>query len=98
EIYKSQLKSLAAEGNPQTKAIQSEFEANSKKYDNEKKDINQKATELEKSRDEKLQGTAVLVKKHHKAGLALTLLQISIVLASVSSLLRKKPLWYASLI
>ncbi|SDN33570.1 protein of unknown function [Paenibacillus sp. yr247] len=97
EIFLSQSKSLAASGNPLTKEIQSEFDANVKKYDKEKKDINEKATELEKSRDEKIKETAVLVKKHHKAGVALTLLQISIVLASVSSLLRKKPLWYASI-
>jgi hypothetical protein len=97
EIYKSQSKSLAAAGNPQSKDIQNEFDTNSKRYDTEKKEIEQKAIELEKSREEKIKGTSALVHTHHSTGIALTFLQISIVLASVSSLLRKKILWYASI-
>ncbi|WP_270884664.1 DUF4337 domain-containing protein [Paenibacillus aestuarii] len=97
ELFLSQSKSLAASGNPLTKEVQSEFDATVNKYDIEKKDIQQKATELENSREEKIKETSVLVRKHHKTGVALTLLQIAIVLASVSSLLRKRPLWFASI-
>ncbi|SEC10524.1 DUF4337 domain-containing protein [Paenibacillus sp. GP183] len=97
EIYKSQSKSLSSTGNQQSKEIQNEFDANSKRYDTEKKDIEQKANELEKLREEKIKETSALVHKHHSTGIALTFLQISIVLASVSSLLRKKILWYASI-
>jgi hypothetical protein len=97
EMYKSQSKSLAATGNQQSKELQNEFDANSKRYDTEKIDIEQKANELEKLREEKIKETSALVHKHHSTGVALTFLQISIVLASVSSLLRKKILWYASI-
>ncbi|MFC5449185.1 DUF4337 family protein, partial [Paenibacillus aestuarii] len=52
ELFLSQSKSLAASGNPLTKEVQSEFDATVNKYDIEKKDIQQKATELENSREE----------------------------------------------
>ncbi len=56
-----------------------------------KKDIEKKANELEKkSRRKKIGETSALVHKHHSAGMAMTFLQVAIVLASVSSLLRKK--------
>lgn len=63
-----------------------------------KKDIEKKANELEKkSRRKKIGETSALVHKHHSAGMAMTFLQVAIVLASVSSLLRKKFLWFGSM-
>jgi hypothetical protein len=96
ELYNSQAKTLSVI-NPQAKDLQNEFQFNAKSYDKEKQEIEAKGHELEKQREEKLKETTSLVLKHHKAGMALVFLQVSIVLASISSLLKKSPLWYGSM-
>ena len=60
------------------------------KYEQEKTEIQEKAKQLEEVRDE--------AQKHSKAfGMAIIFLQISILLSSISGLLKKKPVWYAGL-
>lgn len=60
------------------------------KYEQEKIEIQDKAKQLESVRDE--------AQKHSKAfGMAIIFLQISILLSSISGLLKKKPVWYAGL-
>ncbi|MFD0694692.1 DUF4337 domain-containing protein [Paenibacillus sp. GCM10027628] len=97
ELYKSQSKIFSLDSNPKAGELSKEFEADTKKYDSEKNDIQTKANELEKQRDEKMKETSELVHKHHSAGTALIFLQIAIVLASISSLLKKKILWFGSM-
>lgn len=97
ELYKSQSQMSGISSNPKASEITKQFDDNVKKYDSEKNDIQSKANELEKQRDEKMKETSRLVHLHHNSGLALVFLQIAIVLASVSSLLKKKVLWFASM-
>jgi hypothetical protein len=66
-------------------------------YESDKSHVQAKARGLEQARDQRIKATDELVKQHHKAGLAETFIQIAIVLASVSSLLRRKWLWFGSL-
>jgi hypothetical protein len=60
------------------------------KYAKEKEDISNKAKAFEATRDE--------CKLHSDAfGLAVIFLQISILLSSISALVKKKPIWYCSI-
>ncbi|HEU0187120.1 MAG TPA: DUF4337 domain-containing protein [Gallionellaceae bacterium] len=60
------------------------------KYDKEKAEIEARARELEKVRDES--------QLHSKAfGMAVIYLQIAILLSSIAGLLKKKPVWYGGL-
>jgi hypothetical protein len=97
ELYKGQSQISSLNSNPKASELSKQFDDNAKRYDTEKNDIQTKANELEKQRDEKMKETSDLVHKHHDTGMALIFLQISIVLASVSSLLKKKVLWFGSM-
>ncbi|WCK55452.1 DUF4337 domain-containing protein [Aneurinibacillus sp. Ricciae_BoGa-3] len=98
DVVKSLLTLTPALSN-QTEAKRAEntFRQSVNKFDKDKQSIQEKAVELEKQRDEKLHATSALIQQHHKAGLSSVFLQIAIILASVSSLLRKKWLWMGSL-
>lgn len=91
EIYKTSGVNVT---DPNTKK---EYDANVKRYDSEKAEVQKTAEELEKKRDAKMNETNHFIHQHHSAGLALVFFQIAIVLASVSSLLRKKVLWFVSM-
>jgi len=68
----------------------SDFSKKIGKYDQEKKDIQKEATQLESMRDE--------AQKHSKPfGLAVIFLQIAILLSSIAALLKKKLVWYLGL-
>ncbi|MCZ8516718.1 DUF4337 domain-containing protein [Paenibacillus filicis] len=97
ELYKTQSQISSLNSTPAASALSKEFDTNTKRYDAEKNDIQTKANELEKQRDEKMKETSDLVHKHHNSGMAIIFLQIAIVLASVSSLLKKKVLWFGSI-
>lgn len=61
------------------------------KYEKEKSDIEDKARQLEKARDE--------AQLHSKAlGMAVIFLQIAILLSSIAGLLKKKNVWYIGLL
>jgi hypothetical protein len=97
ELYKTQSQIASLDSTPAASALSKEFDTNTKRYNAEKTDIQTKAIELEKQRDEKMKETTDLVHKHHNSGMAIIFLQIAIVLASVSSLLKKKALWVGSI-
>lgn len=66
------------------------YERKVDKYAKEKADIEQKAIQLEKQRDE--------AQKHGQPfGLAVILLQIAILISSISALIKRKVLWYLAL-
>lgn len=66
------------------------FQKKVEKYEKEKAEIQQKALDLEKLRDD--------AKKHGEPfGLAVILLQISILISSIAALLKRKTLWYLAL-
>jgi hypothetical protein len=67
-----------------------DYEMKVKKYEKEKEDIKQEAKKLEQIRD-----SAQVNSK--KFGMAVIFLQITILLSSIAGLLKKKPVWYFSL-
>jgi len=69
----------------------SAYDAKLAKYKSEKEEIERMARELEKKRDE--------AQRHSQSfGVAVIFLQISILLSSISVLMKKKPLWIFGLV
>jgi hypothetical protein len=74
------------------------FNAKVSKYDSEKAEIKQKAEQLEKERDA-ARAAATSASEHGGGmGLAIAIFQISIALASICMVTKKRPLWYVALI
>ena len=74
------------------------FGAKVAKYETDKKQIQADAEKLEKIRDEAR--TAANVASQHGSGMgtAVSIFQISIALGSICLVVKKKPLWYLSLL
>lgn len=74
------------------------FGAKVAKYETDKKQIQAEAEKLEKIRDEAR--TAANVASQHGSGMgtAVSIFQISIALGSICLVVKKKPLWYLSLL
>jgi uncharacterized membrane protein len=74
------------------------FNAKAAKYEAEKKEIKQKAEQLEHERDA-ARTIANSASQHGSGmGLAIAIFQISIALASICMVTKKRPLWYVALI
>ncbi len=100
-LYES-IRELAAKtpgtnGGPGKQALEA-FNAKVAKYDSEKAEIKQKAEQLEKERDA-ARAAATSASEHGGGmGLAIAIFQISIALASICMVTKKRPLWYVSLV
>jgi hypothetical protein len=68
------------------------------KYRNQKKDIKQKADQLEEESRQANLKSDQLMHPHHKLEQAMTLIQIAISLASITALTRKKWLFFVAMI
>jgi len=96
EMQKDNLElELSRLGNKEnTEAIQKKIDSYSdkiKKYTQEKEQISNDAKGLESIRDDS--------KKHSENfGIAVIFLQIAILISSISALVKKKPLWYISVV
>jgi uncharacterized membrane protein len=89
-------KSAVTNGEHETQALVA-FNAKVAKYEAEKKEIKQKAEQLEKERDDS-RAVATRASRHGGGmGLAIAIFQISIALASICMVTKKRPLWYVSL-
>ncbi|HEY6095982.1 MAG TPA: DUF4337 domain-containing protein [Gallionellaceae bacterium] len=100
-MYQMQLDRLEVELNGMQKSASKEmrdgysrmiddYRKRVEKYEKEKAEIETKARDLEKIRDES--------QLHSKAfGMAVIYLQIAILLSSIAGLLKKKPVWYGGL-
>jgi hypothetical protein len=90
-------KSAATNGEHEAQALAA-FNAKVTKYEAEKKEIKQKAEQLEKERDDS-RAVATRASQHGGGmGLAIAIFQISIALASICMVTKKRPLWYVSLV
>lgn len=69
-----------------------------KKYATEQEQIKKDAEEFEKLRNEKNKESEHYFEKHHILSFAITFLQISIAIASISALTRNKKFWILSII
>ncbi len=90
-------KTPGANGDHGTQTLEA-FNAKVAKYDSEKAEIKQKAEQLEKERDA-ARAAATSASEHGGGmGLAIAIFQISIALASICMVTKKRPLWYVSLV
>ena len=69
-----------------------------KKYAEEQVEIQNKARELEKQRDEKSTEADHLLHHHHGYANAVALFQVSIALGAVAALTKSRPVWFGSLL
>ncbi len=74
------------------------YEEKMRRYGEEQKEIQNKAHEKERERDERLKESDHLLHKHHGFASAVALFQVSIALGAVAALTRFKLVWYGSLL
>ena len=78
------------------KPAPSEAEASATRYDDEQKEIQSKAKELEHERDVKEHEADALLEKHHHFAAAVAFFQVSIALGAVAALTRVRLVWFGS--
>jgi hypothetical protein len=76
----------------------SEYADKAKRYSDEQSEIQQKAKELEKMRDERSKEADWLLHLHHRFAYAVAILQIGIALGAVAALTRNRLMWLISLL
>jgi len=74
------------------------YEKNQKRYGDEQQEIQKKARELEKARDEKSEEADRLLHIHHWFAYAVAILQVAIALGAVGALTRTRSVWLLSLL
>ncbi len=68
------------------------------RYTKEQSDIQKQAEDLQKQAEENNIKSEKLFEKHHKTAFAVTLFQIAITLSAITALIRRKTLWYLSIL
>jgi len=74
------------------------FNAKIAKYEQDKNQIQADAKKLEEQRDQARQSALIASRLGSRMGLAVSIFQISIALGSICLVMKKKPLWYLSLL
>src|SRR6266567_3883464 len=74
------------------------YEEKMRRYGEEQEEIQNKAREKERERDERLKESDHLLHKHHGFASAVALFQVSIALGAVAALTRSRPVWFGSLL
>jgi len=75
-----------------------DYAKEAKRYKDEQKEIQAKAQEYERERDEKVKESDNLLHEHHRFADAVALFQVSIALGAVAALTRSRPVWLASIL
>lgn len=78
--------------------LQEKVNAKIEKYEKTKAEAKKNAEELEKKRDAARDVASLASRQGGEMGLAISLFSISIAIASICLVVKKKPLWYVSLI
>jgi hypothetical protein len=78
--------------------VPADLEATAARYDEEQKEIQTKARELEAERDAKEHEAVGLLEKHHRYAASVALFQVAIALGAVAALTRMRLVWFGSLI
>lgn len=73
------------------------FRGKRDKYDVERQEIEREAHRLETDSEEKGKAAEEHFHHHHRFALAVTIFQVSIALAAIAALTRRRPLWLASM-
>src|SRR3989475_124519 len=98
EVARDQLPK-ASEGSDSATAKQIEgFNAKIAKYEQDKNQIQADAKKLEEQRDQARQAAVISSQLGSRMGLAVSIFQISIAMGSICLVVKKKPLWYLSLL
>jgi Domain of unknown function (DUF4337) len=90
-------KSPGTNGEHEKQALES-FNAKVAKYEAEKAEIKQKAEQLEQERDAARVAATSASQHGNGMGLSIAIFQISIALASICMVTKKRPLWYVALV
>jgi cobalamin biosynthesis Mg chelatase CobN len=93
-LDESALVQLLETGNTNSPPVAAEIKklaANVTRYDSEKADLQAKAKDLEKKRDE-------ASARGGRMGLAVSILSVSIATASICTVTKKKPLWFVAMV
>ena len=77
--------------------VQGNNPAAAKRYQDEQAEIKATAEKLEAKAKENDAGAEIFLHHHHQFALAVTLFQVSIALAAIASLTRRKGMWYVGL-
>ncbi len=93
-IEKGAENAWLAAGKPVPEAL----EVRVHRYEEEQKEIEAHAREMEKERDLKSAEADELLHRHHGFANAVALFQVSIALGAVAALTRIKPVWFASML
>jgi len=74
------------------------FKAKIARYDQEKKQIQNEAAELERMRDEARKNATIASQHGGRMGMAVSIFQIAIAMGSICLVTKKKSLWYLSML
>jgi hypothetical protein len=96
-LYEIELEHLAAAPSPDAAAV-AKLKAKVDKYDKDKADITALAKKFESAREVARQNATIVAEHSRKMGLSITLFQVAIALGAMCLIVKKKPLWFASMI
>jgi hypothetical protein len=92
-IYQVQADSLAG-----ASARAQKYRAEAKRYKDEQAELKVQGDEIEAKVKENNEEAEHLLHRHHRFALSVTFFQVSIALAAIASLTRRKGLWYVGLV
>ena len=95
-LYELELDHLAADPAPDS-AVVARVKAKVDKYDQAKTDTTTQAKQFEAARDTARKNAALAADHARELGLSITLFQVSIALGAMCLIVKKKPLWFASM-
>lgn len=96
-LYQIELERLTSAPVPDAAAV-AKMKAKVDKYDKDKADITTLAKQFETARDVARQHAADSAEHSKGMGLSITLFQVAIALGAMCLIVKKKPLWFASLL
>jgi hypothetical protein len=96
-LYEIELEHLTAAPSPDAAAV-AKMKAKVDKYDKDKADITALAKKYEEARDAARKNATIVAEHSKQMGLAITFFQVAIALGAMCLIVKKKPLWIASMI
>ena len=96
-LYEIELEHLNAAPSPDA-AVVAKMKAKVDKYEKDKTDITALAKKYEEARDAARKNATIVAEHSKQMGLAITFFQVAIALGAMCLIVKKKPLWTASMI
>ncbi len=98
EMSRDQLTKVGETADPATAKQIDKVNSKIEKYEKDKADIQKEAKAFERVRDERRAGATHASKQGGEMGLSVSIFQISIAMGSICLVVKKKGLWYLSLV